>query len=371
MDGPRQQLHHDPEHSVHVNVQPSQRQVAQDNPMYPKRPVGSDSYHQLIQRSWGMRVFLSVVGVFLFLGSYAYTSAQLRTIADSTAVISPSVISRPAVDVRVLPPEDDTTTDLVASQPLPETVLSAGTVFEENFSGDLYIEETARASDSSNADWWLNSGAFVFRRGDVGYSVEGDLPDGSPWIASYQGSNALATDAGRKPQNVLRLIKRGQWLDTSQEMYFTVLAHNETDSEERGESNGLLLFSRYIDDDHLYYAGIRADGHTVIKKKVAGTYYTLHKEPFLDGTYNEVTRDSLIPTDTEIGVKVITENLDNGSVRIQLFMDMGRTYNWQKVAEVVDGGIAFGGAPHDVPSNTGLRTDFVDVSFDHYKLRAL
>ncbi len=394
MDNAPQEKPKNRETSYRVPAHSDAQNHVHENPMYPQPEdqVGTRSYGHIPiikRRVWP---FLILGGFVCFWSSYAITARSLTSIAQDAAVevgivpdVSQGGATTGAASDGASPTKDavqdpnqvpNLSTDKDADQDAgPNQIVSPQEVeqgsFEDQFSGDLYIEEAIAQDQSSSDQWWLNSGAFIFRRNDMAHTVEGDLPEGSSWIDSYARSAPAQTDNGRKPQNVLRLIKRGAWQDTAQEVYFKVLQYNAVQVDDRGASNGLLLFSRYIDDDNLYYGGLRVDGNAVIKKKIGGTYHTLYKGPFLEGVFDRETAPTLIPENQWVGIRTITQNVEDGRVKIELFIDMGRTYQWEKVAEVYDDGVAYGGSAHVAPSNAGIRSDFMDISFDHYKIRAL
>lgn len=241
--------------------------------------------------------------------------------------------------------------------------------FPYSFSVDGRLEETGNLLLSTSPYWWVNSGGFMDLANGVGKTNQGNLPGSSRWQKLYNQNNALDTENGRQPQNIFRLLLRTKWTSTTQQIYAKINRYNLSSSPNRSESNGILLMSNYTDSDNLYYAGVRVDGYAVIKKKKAGTYYTMASAPvFTASTYNRDTNPNLLPVGTWIGLKSEVKNLPSGKVSIKLYTDIGKTGSWKLVAEVIDDGETHGGSALTAPGHGGLRTDFMDVEFDDYRL---
>lgn len=192
----------------------------------------------------------------------------------------------------------------------------------------------------------------------------------SKWRLAYARSNPIDTDNGYHPQNIFRLVLRSKWQNYTQQAYFRVDRHNASASPNRAASNGLLLFNRYQDGDNLYYAGVRVDGNAVIKKKKGGTYYTLASKKILPGTYDLTSTPTLIPKDMWIGLRSVVTNGVDGSVFLKLYTDIGKTGQWTLTAEAIDDGKSYGGAAIVSEGYGGIRTDFMDVSFNDYRMTA-
>jgi hypothetical protein len=220
---------------------------------------------------------------------------------------------------------------------------------------------------SSSPYWWLNSGGKFILQGGIGKTIQGELPVNDKWRILYGRNNPTDTDNGYHPQNLLRLLTRSTWQNVKQEIYFRVDKDNLSASSNRNASNGLLLFNRYKDADNLYYAGIRVDGRAIIKKKLAGKYYTLAEKAVFTGTYNRDTNPNLIPKNTWIGLRSTVKNNADGTVKIQVYMDNGKTGNWILIAEATDNGRTNGAVIAD-KAYAGVRTDFMDVSFDDFRI---
>ena len=152
------------------------------------------------------------------------------------------------------------------------------------------------------------------------------------------------------------------------ESYFQIKSDQLSSSPNRNSSNGLLLLSRYKTSSTLYYAGVRVDGYAVIKKKINGTYHTLASKKIFwsPGLYDKVVHPNLIPKNTWIGLRSETKNNPDGSVGVKLFTDVGKKGVWSLILESTDNGV--GGTAITSSGYTGIRTDFMDVQFDNYKL---
>lgn len=235
------------------------------------------------------------------------------------------------------------------------------------FGGYNTIKESGSPSSSNDPYWWLNSGGLFYLSDGVGKTIEGSLSTFSYWRLAYSVSNPTDTDNGYHPQNILRLISRKSWDNSTEEAYFKITNTNLSQSPNRNESNGLLLIERYKDSDNLYYAGIRVDGAAVIKKKIKGDYYTIAYAPVFSGQYDRMKNPNLLPAGKRIGVKVSTINKPDGSVALSLYLDKDASGNWQDVIDAEDNGKDYGGQIFDSGSG-GIRTDFMDVEVDSYKI---
>lgn len=242
--------------------------------------------------------------------------------------------------------------------------------FLYTFQVDGVLHEAGSVNDSSSPYWWLNSGGMFSLENGMGKTIQGELSLLNKWRILYSTSNPTDTDNGYHPQNIFRLVTRSKWQSFSQEVYFKVIKLNMSASPSRDASNGVLLFNRYQDGDNLYYAGIRADGAAVIKKKKQGTYYTLAHKPFYraDAPYSRDTNPNLIPGKRWIGLRSEVKTNPDNTVTIKLFIDKEKTGTWTLAAEAVDDGRTYGGAAILSEGYAGIRTDFMDVEFDDYKV---
>lgn len=248
------------------------------------------------------------------------------------------------------------------------STISSDVIFSDNFNENEAIEEFGSMNESLSQYWWVNSGAFFIKKDGVGKTLFGEIDTDSKWQSAYVKHNAVDTDTGIHPQNIFRLVTRSKWQSFTQEVYFEIAKLNMSASANRDVSNGVLLFNRYQNGDNLYYTGIRVDGMAVIKKKINGEYYTMAQKPFYDGVYNRNSNPNLIPMQKWIGVKSeIKTNFDN-TVNIKVFIDKDKTGNWLLAATATDDGKSYGGAPILSEGYAGIRTDFMDVEFDDYRI---
>lgn len=236
------------------------------------------------------------------------------------------------------------------------------------------LQETNASQTSPSAFWWLSSGGFVYisTDGNSGATFQGALSENSKWRMLYATNNPADTDGGIHPQNIFRLVTKSRWQNFTQEAYFLIAKDNLSASANRNSSNGILFFNRDQDSQNLYYTGLRVDGYAVIKKKLNGVYYTLAEKPFITGSvYDKGSNPNLLPRNSLIGLRSIVQNNQDGAVSIKLYVDNGRTGNWVLAAEATDDGKSYGGAAITQSGYAGIRTDFMDVLFDDYKLSNL
>lgn len=231
------------------------------------------------------------------------------------------------------------------------------------------LDEAGSMEASWSPYWWLQSGGQFFLENGVGKTIQGELSQLSKWRLLYALSNPRDTDGGYHPQNIFRLVTRSKWQDFDQRLRFRITKLNMSESPERDAWSGVLLFNRYIDGDNLYYAGIRADGSAVIKKKIRGTYYTLASFPVYgaDAPYERDTNPNLIPGKKWIGLRSVIQNQPNGEVTIKLYIDRQDNGTWELVGEAGDDGRSYGGAAILQEGYAGIRSDFMDMEFDDYK----
>lgn len=140
--------------------------------------------------------------------------------------------------------------------------------------------------------------------------------------------------------------------------------YNASDSPERQNYNGILIFARYEDSNNLYYGGLRVDGNAVIKKKRHGTYTTLFEVPLVSpGAYDRNTNPNVLPLDTWIPLRLsaITED---GGVKLMLYSRNGP--EWVLIAE------AFDPSAHQpiYSGSGGIRTDFMDAEIGGFRIEA-
>ena len=232
------------------------------------------------------------------------------------------------------------------------------------------LQETGSIYKSSSKNLWVNSGAYFYNSGGIGSTVHGELPENSRWRIAYFISNPEDTDNGYHPQNIFRLVTRDKFDNFEQSAYFRIDDYHLSSSPHRTVSNGLLFFIHYKDGDNLYYAGVRVDGYAVIKKKINGTYYTLTTKKIFDGEYDRIDNPILLPKEQWIGVKSETTSYSDGSVLIKLFVDKDRSSKWVMVLAVKDDG-SKGNSTISGEGYAGIRTDFMDVEFDEFKIKEI
>ncbi|MHB8660413.1 MAG: hypothetical protein ACYC75_00520 [Minisyncoccota bacterium] len=264
-------------------------------------------------------------------------------------------------------PSTTNTNTVDASPAQPATQPQQPLIYTFNVPSTLY--EAASASLSSSHYWFLDSGGRLDIASDTGATVQGTLPVDDAWRLVYANSNPVDTDDGQHPQNIFRLLTQSAWTNATEEVWFYIVRDNLSASPNRNMSNGLLLMSRYRDQDNLYYAGIRVDGTAVIKKKYNGTYYTMAQTPIFLGTYDPVQNPNMLPHGEWIGLRATTITNSDGSVSITLFMQREDDSSWTKLLSARDHDHVFGGTPPLTASSVdGIRTDFMDVLFKNVRI---
>ncbi|HET7293277.1 MAG TPA: glycosyl hydrolase family 18 protein [Vicinamibacteria bacterium] len=297
----------------------------------------------------------------------------LAVLAEQEARFSPDAPSHPETPVpRTVPTLFASALALVGLPVALALATPAATVtspFLYTFNSSSELEEAGSMSESESPYFWLSSGGR-FYTGGIGETVHASLPTNDYWRLLYAKNNPLDTDNGYHPQNVFRLVTRSRWGNARQQVYFRIAKDNLSASPNRAASNGVLLFNRYKDENNLYYTGVRVDGAAVIKKKIAGKYYTIaYRKIFPGAAYDRVTNPSLLPKNVWMGLTAEVLNRSDGSVRLRVHVNQGDGV-WALVFDVLDDG-RYGGAPFAQTGYGGLRTDFMDVDFENYLLKAL
>lgn len=233
------------------------------------------------------------------------------------------------------------------------------------------VNESSTTDKSEDKFWWLNSGGKVYFGKNIIKTIQGDLPSSDYWRQVYSKSNSKDTDNGYHPQNIFRLVSKSKYQNPTQSMYFKINKYILSQSNNRNASNGVFFFNNYEDGNNFYYAGIRVDGHAVIKKKTNGTYYTMAYTPvFTEKKYNVDQNPILIPKNKWIGIKSEIKNLDSKKVQINLYLDKDESGKWQLLASVIDDGKKFGGGNFVIKEgNIGIRSDFMDIEFKNYEIK--
>jgi hypothetical protein len=252
----------------------------------------------------------------------------------------------------------------------------AATSLYYTFNSDGVLAESFPMESSSSKYFWLNSGGKLPIKGGVGGTLQGPLPANDYWRVLYGKNNPLDTGNGYYPQNLFRWVTRSTWTNISQELPFKITKMNLTDTPNRDGYSGVLLFARYASDGQTtYYAGVRQDGTPVIKKKYKGTYYTMSQPAaiFSNGSpYNKDTNPNLIPENKWMAIKFDVVNKADGTAALNLYLDQNydikTARNWKLVASATDAPNKYGSTPVLTTNYAGIRTDYMDVLFDNYRL---
>lgn len=249
---------------------------------------------------------------------------------------------------------------------VPAREVSSPFLYTFNTSGVL--QEASSMDNSSSPYFWLNSGGTLEINNNTGSTFTGTAVKNDFWTSLYNTTSSVDTEGGEHPQNLFRLLTRSKWLNTRHQTHFLILNDNLADSPNRNGSNGLLHMVRYLDSDTLYYAGVRVDGTAVIKKKYKGTYYTMSQKAVFPGTYEGSQDDkNLLPHRAWLGLRTEVTNISNG-VQIDLYVQKPGSSSWQKVLSATDTGQYGGTSPITSAGYAGVRTDFMDVRFENYRI---
>jgi hypothetical protein len=255
--------------------------------------------------------------------------------------------------------------------PANASAASAATVtspFTFSFSSSGTLYEAGSMGQSSSPYFWLNSGGKFILGSGVASTIHGSLSLSDLWYGLYAAANPLDTDGGLHPQNLFRLLTRSTWRDADTSVAFKIDDMIMSDTPNRDGYSGVLLMARYADSANLYYAGVRQDGQAIIKKKKNGTYTTLASKQVF-GTAGEYDRDdnpNLIPEGDWMRLKVRTANMSDGSVMISLYLDEENDGTFVKLLSVNDSS-----SPLTSAGYSGIRTDYMDVSFDNLRIEKL
>lgn len=249
------------------------------------------------------------------------------------------------------------------------SVLIIPSPFIYSFSSVGVLQEAPSALESTSPYFWLSSGGEFFINGGTGGTIQGSLASGNKWRLLYSVTNPLDTDSGYHPQNIFRLVTKSSWNNFSEQADFFITKDELSASPNRNQSNGLLFMSRYENSQTLYYAGIRVDGTAVIKKKYQGTYYTMAQTKVFPGTWNATSNPNLLPHNEWISLKLTTVTNTDGSVTLIYYMKRENQTQWTQLIKVTDTGKNTGGTPPITGVfQAGIRTDFMDVDFDNYRI---
>jgi hypothetical protein len=252
----------------------------------------------------------------------------------------------------------------------------AATSLYYTFNSDGVLHESFPMESSSSKYFWLNSGGKMPIANGLGGTIQGALPATDKWRLLYAKNNPLDTGDGYYPQNLFRWVTQSTWTNISQELPFKITKLNKTDTPNRDGYSGVLLFARYASDGQTtYYGGVRQDGAVVIKKKYKGTYYTMSQVNgiFSNGKpYNKNTNANLIPENAWMAIKLDVVNQADGTATLDLYLDKNydikTARKWEKIATAVDAPNKYGSTPVLTTNHAGVRTDYMDVLFDNYRL---
>jgi hypothetical protein len=249
-----------------------------------------------------------------------------------------------------------------------ETLPLYSTSLTYDFNVREKLQEADRMENSTSPYWWLDSGGRLIMTGDEGMTIQGALPILDHWRLVYAVSNPRDTDGGFHPQNIFRLVTKSRWNNVREEVFFRIMSDNFSESNNRNESNGVLLMSRYQDGKKngqtLYYGGVRVDGTAVIKKKYDGIYYTMAQRVIFPGHYERKEKINLLPHHAWIGLRMDTITENDGRVSVRLYiMEYGV---WEEILSAKDDDTTFNGTPVIPEGHLGIRTDFMDVQFQNF-----
>ncbi len=248
-------------------------------------------------------------------------------------------------------------------------ISSYAAVFLYTFNTSGTLLEAGSSNESTSPYFWLNSGGKFLIKDGYGMTHQGPLASNDPTRLLYARMNPLDTGGGYYPQNTIRLITKSVWTNAEVSMGFKITKTNLTDTPNRDGYSGVFIMGRYIDQYNLYYVGVRHDGQAVIKKKINGTYYTLAEKQLFgtQSSYDKWNKPNLIPGLQWMQMRARFENLANGSVRITMYLDTTNTGTYSTIISTIDSGT--GGAPLVGSGKIGIRTDFMDVQFENYRIQ--
>lgn len=232
--------------------------------------------------------------------------------------------------------------------------------FTDYFHETRVLNEAGKMEESASQEWWLSSGGLFIQNPGTGKTVQGALPEGSIWQQKYAQHHE--TDNGLHPQNIFRLVTRNRWANVLQELHYRVNAYRMSDSKHRNASNGIHFISRYQDQHNHYYAGFRVDGQAVIKKKMNGIYQTIGRAKVYQGEYDREKQPLLLPLHSWVGVRCETRTKESG---VDIILSVHERGGWRVVLKATDGDLPF------KEGHAGIRTDFMDVEFDNYRIARL
>jgi hypothetical protein len=210
--------------------------------------------------------------------------------------------------------------------------------------------DSARVMSSA---WQMTSGS-LFSIDGIGWT---GVPDDTPPDRYSQGH----TDSQVFRMNTVR----DDFGDVVQELDARINGFTGSANFPAVDWDGVVLWPRYVDEFHLYFAYLlRKDGRVAITKKCpghlpGGSFYN-------GGSYFDLASERYFRS-TVMGrwYRLASSAQDNsdGSVTVRTFQD-GRL-----VAQATDHGL--GCAPIRGPSRLGIRSDNVDANLTHYRVYEL
>ena len=95
-------------------------------------------------------------------------------------------------------------------------------VFHDNFDRQAIIKEAHPMSESSDQNWWVGSGGYLYLNNGSASTIQGTLPQNDTFRIGYSLSKGSEdTDNGYRPQNIFRMVNRNIWAGNyTAEVYF-------------------------------------------------------------------------------------------------------------------------------------------------------
>ncbi|HET8581461.1 MAG TPA: LamG-like jellyroll fold domain-containing protein [Candidatus Paceibacterota bacterium] len=244
----------------------------------------------------------------------------------------------------VLVPAAPATAQSAVPNPFLYTFNSAGT-----------LREASSPANSTSPYFWLAEGDALVIKGGRGQTLQG---------AQKRSGSAVWSDSGTHPQNSFLMLTKQALADGSVSAYFDRIRDNLSNAANRHAYNGESVIARYQDGNDYYYAGIRADGNVVIKRKVNGSFTTLAVKKVLPGTWSASGDADLIPLNKWVGLKLDVTNTSKGQ-KLSLYTDIGWTGRWTLAASALDSDATLAKA-----GTAGIESTFGDLVFDNFETAA-